>query len=95
MCSAKIVIGCRAPVGCRVDGSVTSIPSATQHRRVAFGPQDRQPFVKGALGFGACRVDALARVGALCLGQSRQCLSRQRQRRAVTEVLGLDPRQRV
>ena len=66
-----------------------------QHRGVALGPQRRQPFVVGALGFGACRVDPPARVGALGLGQSRQCLARQRQRRAVTEVLGLGPRQRV
>ena len=28
MCSAKIVIGWRAPVGCRVDGNVTSMRSA-------------------------------------------------------------------
>ena len=66
-----------------------------QHRRVALGAQRRQPFVVAALGLAACGVDALAGVGALVLGQRAQRLSRQRHRRAVAEVFGLDARQRV
>ncbi len=95
MWSARIVIGCRAPGGCRVDGSVTSMPFGDQHRGVAFGAQDREPFVVAPLGFGPRGVDPLAGVGALVLGDAAQRLARQGQRCAVAEVLGLEARQCV
>ena len=66
-----------------------------QHGRVPLGTQRRQPFVVALLGLAARGVDALAGVGPLLLGHGAQGLSRQRQRRAVTKVFGLDARQRV
>ena len=66
-----------------------------QHGRVPLGAQHRQAFVVAALGFAAGDVDPLAGIGAFFLGQAAQRLSRQRQRRAVTEVLGFGVRERI
>ena len=95
MCSARMVIGCRAPIGWRVDGRVTSMRSATSTGGVALGPQDRQPLVVGALRLGARDVDPLACVGAVGLGQRPERLAGQRDRRPVAEVLGLGAGQLV
>ena len=95
MCSARMVIGCRAPIGLagRGQGDVDGL--GHQHRRVAFGAQYRQTLVVAALGVAAGDVDQLAGLGAVLLGQAGQRLAGQRQRRAVTEVLGLGAGQGV
>lgn len=66
-----------------------------QHGRVALGTQRRQPFVVAALSGIAGGVDALTGLGSLFFGQHGQRLPRQRQRRAVAEMLRLDARQDV
>lgn len=88
------MIGCRAPAGtsrgqCDID------TFGHQHGRVALGTQRRQPFVVAALSGIAGGVDALTGLGSLFFGQHGQRLPRQRQRRAVAEMLRLDARQDV
>ena len=95
MCSARMVIGCRAPIGWRRRGQGDVDGLGHQHCGVALGAQHRQPLVVGGLGLGPRDVDPLAGVGAFVFGQAGQRLAGQRQRCTVAEVLGLGAGQGV
>jgi hypothetical protein len=84
-----MVIGCRAPIGWRVDGKRDVDALGDQHGGVALGAQGGEPLVVGALRLGARDVDPLAGVRPVRLGQRTQGLASQRDRRAVAEMLGL------
>ena len=66
-----------------------------QDRRVPLGAQHRQPVVIGRLRRAAGHIDPLAGIGALISGQSAQGLTGQRDRRAIPQILGLGPGQRL
>ncbi len=90
-----MVIGWRAPerLPRRRQRHVDAL--GDEHRGVSLGTQRREPLVVAALRLAARDVDPPPGVGAISLRQRSQRLAGQRDRRAVAQVLGLGPGQRV